>query len=222
MGAPCELTSRQALRACPGLLVAGRRPEFTASSGLLGALYARPYDIAPGELHASFAGEKGKQHFDTLTWSHALIEGGVALEGSAHDAHPVAAPQAWRRQHDQAAAFPRAQIRDDLGRKTGRMIAIHNEPHDAGRVAGGMPLQLDAAESVGRKQQARAVGAELPGYGDARTISFITVEREGMQRELDAVRHELSAAPIGHDADRSAKLLEARPVQISRVIRWRP
>ena len=220
MGAPRELTSPAS---APGCLVAGR---WYASSTVLGAVYARPYDVAPGELQVARAAENAEQHCDPFSGALTFIDPGQAEERSGDDVDSLTAPQRWRArrwwQLDQAVAFAFAQIRDDLVRKTGRMIAIHNQPHDAGRVAGGMPLQLDADEYVGRKQQARAVGAELPDYGDARTISFITVEREGMQRELDAVRHELSAAPIGHDADRSAKLLEARPVQISRVIRWRP
>ena len=47
-------------RAACGWPVWNRGDRFNAPSALLGAVYARPYDITPGELHAAFTGEKGE------------------------------------------------------------------------------------------------------------------------------------------------------------------
>ena len=78
---------------------------------------------------------------------------------------------------------------------------IHDEPHDAWRPPGGVPLHLDEDEQVTGKKQRRPrdlAAVRGPGLTKSGHIDFKACLAKAMERQPIALRLELRGTPIRH------------------------
>ena len=112
-------------------------------------------------------------------------------------------PRCWLRKLDHAVSLPPTQLLDHPVRYLCWPLAVLDQPDDAGRGLGGVPLQLDHDEKIAGEQRPQDVLAPAVDYAslsDTREPDCKPGLPQEMGRHALALRVELHCGPERHAA----------------------